>query len=61
MHYKQTATKQLKDKYEIPTGMLYAGHINKTTTLPLPTEEDWGQATSEDHYLGYIKSVLSIS
>ena len=39
--------------------MVHAGHINETTTLPLPTEEEWKQAASEDHHLGYIKRILS--
>ena len=39
--------------------MVHADQINKTTTLHLPTEEEWMQATSEDHDLGYIKRVLS--
>ena len=39
MHHKQTATKNLKDKGKIPAVTVYAGHINETTTLPLPTEE----------------------
>ena len=37
MHNKQTSTKQSKDKDEIPTGTVYAGKANKTTTPPLPT------------------------
>ena len=41
------------------TVMVHAGQINETTTLPLPTEEEWRQATSEDHDLVYIKRVLS--
>ena len=45
MHHKQTATKQMKYKGEIPTGALHAVKINKTTTLTLPTEEEWVQAT----------------
>ena len=39
--------------------MVHAGKINKTKTLPLPTEEEWRQATSEDRDLGYIKKILS--
>ena len=35
-----------------------AGNINKTKTLPLPIEEEWRQATSEDHDLRYIKKTL---
>ena len=27
MHHKQTTTKKLKSKGEIPTGMVHAGHI----------------------------------
>ena len=40
--------------------MVHAGQINKTTTVPLPNEEDWRQATSEDRDIGYIKRILSI-
>ena len=32
-HQGKTATKQLKDNGDIPTVMVHAGHINKTTTL----------------------------
>ena len=39
--------------------MVHVVHINKTTTLTLPTEEEWRQAKSEDHDMGYIKSILS--
>ena len=35
--------------------MVHVGQINKTTTLTLPTEEEWRQATSEDRALRYIK------
>ena len=59
MYHKQTVPKHLKDKGETPTVMVNEGHINKTTILPLPTEEEWRQATSEDHDLGYIKKILS--
>ena len=59
MHQGHTEIQQLKDNNEIPTVVVYAGQINETTTLPLPTEEEWMQDTSEDHYLGYIKRVLS--
>ena len=59
MKHGQTETKNLKDKGEIPTGTVHVGKINKTTTLPLPTEESWSQDTSEDHDLGYIKRILS--
>ena len=37
MHQGNTETQQLKDNNETPTGMVHAGLINKTTTLPLPT------------------------
>ena len=40
--------------------MVHTGQINETTTLPLPTEEEWRQDTSEDHDLGFIKGVLAI-
>ena len=49
----------MKDKNETTTLIVHAGHINKTKTLPLPTEEEWSQATSEDHDLGYIKRILA--
>ena len=49
----------MKDKYETPTVMVHAGKINKTTTLRLPTEEEWRQATSYDNDLGYIRRILS--
>ena len=39
--------------------MVHKVKINKTTTLTLHTEEEWNQATSEDHDLGYIKRILS--
>ena len=39
--------------------MMNVGQINVTTTLCLPTAEDWRQATSEDHDLGYINNILS--
>ena len=51
MHHAKTATKQLKDKGEIPIVTVHVGQINKTTTLPLPTEEEWRQAKSEDKYI----------
>ena len=38
MHQGQTSTKQIKDKYETPTVMVYAGQINKITTICLTTE-----------------------
>ena len=49
MHQGQTAT---------PV-MVHAGQINETTTLCLPTEEYWRQATLEGHGLGYINNILS--
>ena len=39
--------------------MVNAVHINETTTLGIPTEEYWRQATSEYHHLGYINNILS--
>ena len=38
--------------------VVHTGHL-KNTTIPIPTEEEWRQDTSEDHYLGYIKRILS--
>ena len=52
-------TQHLKDNNETPTVMVHAGQINKTTTPSLPTEEEWRQATSDDHDIGYINSILS--
>ena len=60
IHHKKTAIKQLKDNSEIHTGTVHAGMINKTTTLTLPTEEEWIQDTSKDHDIGYIKRILYI-
>ena len=48
MNQGHTETQQLKDKNETPKLMVHEGQIKKTTTLPLPTEEEWRQATSED-------------
>ena len=39
MHQEETETQYLKDNNETPTGTVHAIHINKTTTLLLPTEE----------------------
>ena len=60
MNHGNTETKHPKDKNKTPTVMVNTGNINKITTLPLPTEEERRQATSEYHDLGYIKSILSI-
>ena len=49
----------MKDNNEKSTVMVYVGQINKTTTLTLPNGEEGRQATSEYHYLGYIKMILS--
>ena len=59
IHQGHTETQQTKDKNETPTVMLHMGQINKTITLPINNEEEWRQATSEDHDLGYIKIILS--
>ena len=59
MHQVYTATKQLKDKCEIPIVTVHAGNINKNTTLCVNKEEELRQATVEDHDLRNIKSVLS--
>ena len=59
MHLGQTAAKQKNNKGVKNIVMVYAGHTNETTTLFLPTEEECGRTTSEDHDLGYIKSILS--
>ena len=60
MYQGKTATQQLKDKDETPIVMVHAVNINETKTLCLPIEEEWRQATSEDHDLGFIKSILSV-
>ena len=39
MHHKQTEIRHLKYKDEIPAGTVHTVQINKTTILPLPTEE----------------------
>ena len=49
MQHKQTETKQMQDKGKIPTVIVHGVHINKTTTLPLPTGEYWRKAISEDN------------
>ena len=61
MHINQGRTETLKLKYngETLTVMVNLVQINKTTTLSLPTEEEWSQTTSQDHDLGYIKRILS--
>ena len=59
MRQGQTATKNMKDKGEIITVTVHAVQINKTKTLFLPTEEDWRQATSEDHDLICINRIVS--
>ena len=59
MHQGHTETKQLKYNNETPTAMVHAGNINRNKTLPLRTEEEWRQATSEDHDIGYINRILS--
>ena len=59
MHHGHIETQHMKDNIETPTVMVHAVQINETTTLPLPTEEDGRQATSEDHDLGYFKRILS--
>ena len=59
MHQGGTETQQLENNNETPTVMVHAGHINKITALNLPTDEEWRKATSEDHDLGYLNSILS--
>ena len=39
MHQGNTESQMPKDKKETPTVMVHAGHINKTITLPLPTDK----------------------
>ena len=50
----------MKDKGDIIAVMVHLLQIKKSTTLPLHTDEDWRKFTSEDHDLGYIKSIISI-
>ena len=57
MHQGHTESQQPKDKNETPTVMAHMEQINEITTIPLPTEKEWKQATSEDHDLGYIKRI----
>ena len=59
MHQRHTATKHMKDQGEITILMLHAGHINKNTTLFIPTEKEWSQYTAEYYGLRYIKIILS--
>ena len=59
MHQQKTEKKHLKYKNGIPTVIVHAGYINKTTTLPLPTEEDWRQDIPEDYDIGYVNSISS--
>ena len=59
MHQVHIEKQQLKYNNETPTVMVHVGKINKTTTLTLPNEEDWRQAISENHDIGYIKRILS--
>ena len=37
MHQDEAETQQLKYKNETPTGTVYAGQINETATVPIPT------------------------
>ena len=57
MHQGMTTTKELKDEDKKTTIVVHTGKFNKTTTLCLPTEEEWRQAISEDLYLCYIKRI----
>ena len=59
MYQGKTGTKQLKYKDETPIVMVQTGNINETTTLSLPTEEEWRKATSDNHDIGYIQNILS--
>ena len=54
MHQGNTETQHLKDNNETTTVMVHVDQINKNITLPLPTEEERRQPTSEDHDLEYI-------
>ena len=49
MDQEHIETKQEKDNNETLTVMVHKGQINKTTTLTVTTEEEWRQATLEDH------------
>ena len=46
MNQEKTEKQHLKYKNEKPTGTVHSGQISKTTTLPLPTEEEWRLDTS---------------
>ena len=46
MHKGHTETQHLRDNNNTPTVMVHTGQNNKTTTLPLPNEEEFRQATS---------------
>ena len=39
MRQEHTEPQQLRDNNKLPKVMVHAGHINKTTTLTIPTEE----------------------
>ena len=60
MNQGHTEIQNLKDNNENPTVIVHAGKINGTTAIPLPTEEEWRQDTSEDHDIGYINRILSL-
>ena len=55
----QNTTKQPTGKGETRMVMVNQGQKNETTTLCIPTEEQWRKSTAEDHDLRYIKSILS--
>ena len=46
MYQGQTATQNLKYKYEKPTVMVHEGQINENKTLHISTEEEWSQNIS---------------
>ena len=59
MYHKNKETQHPKYDNETPTIMVHVGQINKTSTLHIPTGEEWRQATSVDNDIRYIKRILS--
>ena len=58
IHQGNIETQQLENDNEKSAVMVHVVQINQATTLPLPTEGQWRQDTSEDHDFGYIKTIL---
>ena len=51
MHQDNTAKKEQGENIENLVAVVRAGYLNKNTSLCLPTQEDFIQATAEDKYL----------